>query len=121
MARHEHRGSSQHPGLRADGPAGLRAYLHAAFLGFQARAGPFGAKKTIRALSAGSIELRAALRYTGTQLRAGDRAFRYATSAYGVFLRFISNYQRLSDVFNIRSGRHDYRRNLRHPARHDHA
>ena len=44
MARHEHRGSSQHPGLRADGPAGLRAYFHAAFLGFQARAGPFGAK-----------------------------------------------------------------------------
>jgi hypothetical protein len=30
-----------------------------------------------------------------------------------------SNNQRLSDVINIRSGRHDYRRNLRHSSRHD--
>ncbi|CCE00207.1 hypothetical protein BRAS3809_3250023 [Bradyrhizobium sp. STM 3809] len=63
---------------------------------------------------AGSIELTAALRYTGTRLLGdGGKRARIRRPGGGVlslpFSGLAPKYQRLSDVLNIRSGRHDHR------------
>src|SRR5665213_463373 len=46
MARHEHRGPAQDPGLRADGPARLRPHLDPEFLAFGGPTGPILAAKS---------------------------------------------------------------------------
>jgi hypothetical protein len=93
------RQSAQNPGLRADGTARLRADFRTAHLAFsdrdfQARilgeSQRFGSNPVQPALPA-SIELGAALRYTGTRLRMADRAFWGAAPASPAVQEFISN------------------------------
>ena len=70
------------------------AHFHAAFLAFLERsgqAGLFGPQIRARPALPASIELKAALRYTGTQLRTADGAFRGAAPACRAILEFIFN------------------------------
>ena len=90
MARHEYRPSAQNPGLRADGTPRLRADFDAAFLAFFGPPGRLPPKRMPLA-SPTSIELKAALRYTGTRLRVVERAFRGAAAASPTIPEFIVN------------------------------